>query len=101
MTDDPDFNAGASSELDAVLKAHAALVRSAGIEVLVLLAVFVLGFVVSAWLKSVGVSRWIADGFFLVCLAVVGIRSYSRRGVVARLAESAARVQEARAGNPR
>lgn len=98
---DRSTNHAASPDRESIEAAHVALIRSVGIEVLVLLAVFVLGFVVSAWLRQAGVARWLADGFLLLCLAVVGLRLYLRRGLVDQLVESTARVHEARSRNPR
>lgn len=86
-------------EAESIDAAHARLVRSVGTEVVVLLSVVVVGLVASFWLKNVGVSRWIADGFLFVCLAIVGIRSYLRRELVTDLADSTARVREARSGS--
>lgn len=100
-SDGTAIDSGPPLRADDVIRAHTRLIRSTGIEVLVLLAVFVLGFVVSAWLRQAGVARWLADGFLLLCLAAVGLRLYLRRGLVDQLVESTARVHEARSRNPR
>lgn len=91
-------HSGVPRQADDVIRAHSKLIRSVGLEVLALMAVVGVGFVVSAWLRQSGVARWLADGFLLLCLGAVGLRLYLRRGRVAQLMESTARVHEARSG---